>query len=600
MRQRTFIGVVIACLAVVACGALPYRTARNEPACPDREGMTPQDHLNCQQNLLDGTLPEDRQVPRARGQFKPHDLNVPSAFIGLSISGGGSRAANFGTAVLEQLQQVGLLQHVNVISTTSGGGLPGSYYALKGPSIDWGDARERMGTNFLAKWLFRNVRPDKLLTTAFTHEDRSDLMADIFDEVLFNGATYGDLGAFAPGRPMFLANATNVSRGTRFTFTEENFSQQQRSYLHSFPLSQAVMASAAFPGAFSSVTLKRYPGMRPPLREGETARPAVPVGYDHLLDGGPADNLGIEALVSLAASHQLARAKSLSTGVAQAPCFVFVVDAYPAGVPARKAWKADPREPWDHLVDFNFVDAFDALLIHRRRDLLAMLGLDGRGSGGGAGLGYAGQRITFDGLPAVPIDAKAQLVEVDIPRDFHDGLRSSTPIRKALPCRLFECPPGVLPGQAPPPTPEYFRCTVWHINLSGLMGIASFVGEAGQAPHRIPNTDEGLQHPVLAQRGRLQYVTDQTDTNFKLKGPDGCPSKLLQDVLYASAFVAVREDHASRTAVCKWFSNAGLSPSESCLPFPGNRSLDLKLKLQSVAPRVAGRPGDTAIACVAE
>ena len=48
-------------------------------------------------------------------------------FIGLAISGGGSRAANFGSAVLWELDRLGILQHVQYISTVSGGSLAGAY-----------------------------------------------------------------------------------------------------------------------------------------------------------------------------------------------------------------------------------------------------------------------------------------------------------------------------------------------------------------------------------------------------------------------------------------------------------------------------------------
>ncbi len=49
-------------------------------------------------------------------------------FIGLALSGGGSRATNFGSAVLWELDRLGILQHVQYISTVSGGSLAGAYY----------------------------------------------------------------------------------------------------------------------------------------------------------------------------------------------------------------------------------------------------------------------------------------------------------------------------------------------------------------------------------------------------------------------------------------------------------------------------------------
>ncbi len=598
MGKRLILIVLAISAALAACGVIPYRTARDDAGCPDRQREGPEAHNPCVLDLIGGKVAEAHQVPRARGHFEPTDADVPAVFVGLSISGGGSRAANFGTAALEQLDRMGVLKYVTAISTTSGGGLAGAYYALKGPTIDWNDARKRMGTNFLLKWGLRNLRPDKLITTTFTHEDRSDLMADIFDEVLFDNATYGSLEAVGPSKPIFLANATHASFGSRFTFTQESFAQRQRAYLDSYPISQAVMASAAFPGVFNSVTLKRYPALMQPSRPGVPQRPPIPIGYDHLIDGGPADNLGIEALVALAASHQRVRASSLPAGDRQAPCFFFVVDAYPEGVPQRKTWEPDPRGIFSHVVDLNFLDAFDALLIQRRKNLLALLGLggDARG-GGGAYIGDVLQRVQFDGLPAMLIGPGRQIVEVDIPRDINRDGTSSTPIRRVEPCRLGECPAGITPGKAPPPAAEYFRCTAWHINLSGLMSIRSYVGDSGQEPHRIPNNDAGLENPVLLQRGRLQYVVNQIDTNFRLAGPESCSAELLQDVLYAAAFVAVQEDHASRTGACNWFATAGLPPSEQCTVFQGNRSMEIKLKLRSVGPLVSERPGDTAVAC---
>lgn len=599
MGMRVLLCAFAAGAMLVSCGLIPHRTARNEAGCPDLQSEGPQAHNPCVLKLMRGDVDERHRVPRARGQFQPTETDVPPVFVGLSISGGGSRAANFGTATLEQLDQMGVLKYVSAISTTSGGGLPGAYYALNGPSIDWKDARERMATNFLMKWAFRNVRPDKLLTTAFTHEDRSDLMADVFDEVLFNHATYGSLQKFGLGKPIFLANATHASSGLRFTFTQEALLSRQRAHLHSYPLSQAVMASAAFPGVFNSVTLKRYPGLMQPSRPGVGQRPPTPVGYDHLIDGGPADNLGIEALIALAASHQRARAKDLPAGDSQAPCFFFVIDAYPEGVPHRTGWDPDPRSVVSHAVDMNFLDAFDALLIQRRKNLLALLGLGGDAPGtGGAYIGDVLQRVQVDDLPDLLIGPGRQVVEVDIPRDIsHDG-RSALPIQRAEPCRLGECPTGTPPGKAPPPSPAYFRCTAWHINLSGLMTIRSHVGEPGQEPQRIPNSDAGLRHPVLLQRGRIQYVTNQIDTNFRLVGPHGCSPELLQNVLYAAAFIAVQEDHASRISTCNWFAAAGLPPSDKCSVFQGNRSMDVSFQLQSVAPRISERAGDTSVRCI--
>ena len=179
-------------MVTVSCSSIPYRTSYNQSICPD--GTTPTFSPFTPEAkgticVANGTVPVPSiltPVPRARQIFSENDRDVPEVFVGLAISGGGSRAAVFGMAVLEQLKEIGILQHVTAISTTSGGGLAGAYYATKGAGINWGNAKHRMGTNFLGRWAWKNLLPWNLVSTAFTHEDRSNLMADVFDESLFD------------------------------------------------------------------------------------------------------------------------------------------------------------------------------------------------------------------------------------------------------------------------------------------------------------------------------------------------------------------------------------------------------------------------------
>ncbi|MCA8930952.1 MAG: patatin-like phospholipase family protein, partial [Rhodospirillaceae bacterium] len=51
------------------------------------------------------------------------------AMIGLALSGGGSRAALFAAAVLEQLAEAGLALQITHISSVSGGGFAAAYFA---------------------------------------------------------------------------------------------------------------------------------------------------------------------------------------------------------------------------------------------------------------------------------------------------------------------------------------------------------------------------------------------------------------------------------------------------------------------------------------
>lgn len=141
-------------MLTIGCSFIPYRTSHNQSVCPEGTAptyppFTPEAKGTiCVTNGAVPVSPILTSVPRARQTFSESDQDVPDVFVGLAISGGGSRAAAFGMAVLEQLKEIGILQHVTAISTTSGGGLAGAYYATKGAGIDWGDAKQRMGNRF--------------------------------------------------------------------------------------------------------------------------------------------------------------------------------------------------------------------------------------------------------------------------------------------------------------------------------------------------------------------------------------------------------------------------------------------------------------------
>jgi len=85
----------------------------------------------------------------ARIQLAP-DTMQDEMFIGLAISGGGSRAANFGAAVMFELADLGLLHRVDAISSVSGGSIAAAYYALQGyPGLSFTrrEVEERFGRN---------------------------------------------------------------------------------------------------------------------------------------------------------------------------------------------------------------------------------------------------------------------------------------------------------------------------------------------------------------------------------------------------------------------------------------------------------------------
>ena len=247
----------------------------------------------------------------------------------LAFSGGGTRAAAFSYGVLEFLrrtevvgpqgQRVRLLDQVDVITGVSGGSFTALAYGLYG---------DRLFSEYEQRFLKRDVQGEIIARTFspgnwgslwFTAWGRSELAAELYDEILFNGATFGDLNA---GRgPLILASATDISTGARFVFNQTTF-DILCSDLNAVPLSRAAAASSAVPVVLSPVTMnnyagtcsRRFPAWVTPFTEAEEPpRPAARAirslkdmqAYDdgvhrpylHLVDGGVSDNVGMRAVL---------------------------------------------------------------------------------------------------------------------------------------------------------------------------------------------------------------------------------------------------------------------------------------------------------------
>ncbi len=287
-------------------------------------------------------------------------------FIGLAISGGGSRAANFGAAVMLELQQRGLLDQVDVISGVSGGTLPAVYYGLRdkaGP-FESEAVRKTLGYDFQRNWLWRWLLPHNIFRFWFTDFTRSDIMVQVFNAHLTHKATFADLRP----HPKILLNSTVHNDHMRFTFTDDRFASLH-SNLAMYHVANAVNASSAFPGAFEDVTLENYSPQDPVALK---ALGVEPVKYLHLYDGGPIDNLGVQAIV-----EYLNRNVTGSRGAHAFPnsCLIFVVDATPASEHPELNDSQSSRQVVDYFIDTNVLDAMDAMLIESRRSNLVRLGI---------------------------------------------------------------------------------------------------------------------------------------------------------------------------------------------------------------------------------
>lgn len=256
--------------------------------------------------------------------------NPGRTILFLAFSGGGTRAAALAFGVMEELHQtdvtvdgerVSLLSEVDSISAVSGGSFPASYYALFGDRI-FDDFEQRfLKKNVQRALLLRVLRPWTFVALMTPFLDRSDIAASYYDRQIFDGATFSDLRE-APGPRIFI-NATDLTSGERFTFTQDAF-DLICSEIDSMPVATAVAASAAVPIFLSPVTLQNFAGRcgyRPPqwveeVLEDPNLPPRVERSreaylslvdrdrkrYLHLVDGSIADNLGLRSSIDYVAA----------------------------------------------------------------------------------------------------------------------------------------------------------------------------------------------------------------------------------------------------------------------------------------------------------
>ena len=248
----------------------------------------------------------------------------------LTFSGGGMRAAAFAYGVIEALANTQvvinkksrrLLDEVDIISSVSGGSFTAAYYGLFG---------NRIFEDFETKFLKHNVQADlyrRLFLPKYWpklasgHYARSDLAADYYDELLFENKTFRDI--LSSQGPIVAINATDIILGHQFTFDGSQF-ETICSDLLSFPVSRAVAASSAVPGAFTSITIENHAsscGYKIPrwaaktLSEKQVTTPryqhakqlrdyqdSKTYAYIHLMDGGITDNLGVRPMLNIMAA----------------------------------------------------------------------------------------------------------------------------------------------------------------------------------------------------------------------------------------------------------------------------------------------------------
>ena len=265
----------------------------------------------------------------------------PENLVILAFSGGGTRAAAFSYGVLEMLRRteaIGqrgnrfrLIDAVDIITGVSGGSFTALAYGLYGDRLFDEYEKRFLKRNVQGELIARDLNPMNWAALSSTGWGRSELAAKLYDELLFEGATFDDLQR-KPG-PLIAVMATDLSTGSRVLFNQ-SFFNVICSDLGPFLLSRAAAASSAVPVVLSPITINNYGGTchyampawarlftdpatapRPAARtvrrliEFESYDDSAHRPYLHLVDGGVSDNLGLRGVLDFVegfeASHML-------------------------------------------------------------------------------------------------------------------------------------------------------------------------------------------------------------------------------------------------------------------------------------------------------
>ena len=319
---------------------------------------------------------------------KTYSLERPSAnpeerqnLVFLAFSGGGTRAAAFSYGVLETLRDIEVttrsgrklrgLDEVDIITGISGGSFTALAYGLYGDKLFDEYEKRFLKRDVQGELVARALNPGNWGALASTGWGRSELAANLYDEILFNGATYADL---KPDGPLIYVGATDLAEGVRIIFSPQNF-DVMCSDLSKFRLARAAAASSAVPVVLSTITIDNYGGTcdyrfqpwtklfldnpNPPrpaartlkrLQELQTYADRSTRPYLHLVDGGVSDNIGVRGILDVLATFEALHAAGIPTPLDHIRnVFVFVVNSL-ATPPNDWDKKEDPPGTFDVLI----------------------------------------------------------------------------------------------------------------------------------------------------------------------------------------------------------------------------------------------------------
>lgn len=239
--------------------------------------------------------------------------------VGVSFSGGGTRAAAFAYGALLEMDRTrlpgevppnSLLDRLDFVSGVSGGSVTAAYYGLK-KRAGLADFREKFLIRNAEEAISTDVNLGNISRALAGGINDSEKFPKWLNDNLFEGATFAEFRK--QRRPRIWINASDIYNRTTFVFGATAF-RAICSDLNSYPIADAVAASAAVPVVFAPVVLRTFPDQcraKPPewILHARANRASPPllrayadaivrytdgsVPFIKLMDGGLVDNYGL-------------------------------------------------------------------------------------------------------------------------------------------------------------------------------------------------------------------------------------------------------------------------------------------------------------------
>jgi len=220
--------------------------------------------------------------------------------IGITLSGGGTRAVVFHLGMFKWLAEEGLMERVEHVSSVSGGSIcMGLIYATN--NYKWPTSKQFLEEVF-PKMEERLLNVDLLWSAIFklvkqpwkVFSKKSNVLSQTIQEKFNLCGNFEDLEPL----PRWSINGTTFETGKNFRFSQKHMGDYKVGYADcsKFSLADAISISAAFPifvGLYQMNMSKynwcTYNGQ--PIHHTQK--------YIHLWDGGVYDNLGLEAIYKI-------------------------------------------------------------------------------------------------------------------------------------------------------------------------------------------------------------------------------------------------------------------------------------------------------------